>query len=308
MPVFSGANVSLLPEIPDTLFTASTTVQPAVSPRIKAHYHASAALYKRWSPEGHLHFGYWRWPLSPFSRGGMLEELVHQATRRLEPRPGMRFTDLGCGYGTAARLLAAAHGCTITAITAVEEQAAEGAAAAEEAGFGNLLNIRCGDYRATGIASAIMDGAYAIESLDYGAGADKADVLQEAARILKPGGRFAMAGGFLLKEPRGWRARLVRTTTEGWAIERLAERDPFVRAMKQAGFEGIEVRDVSWRLAPSALHGLLLMTRLWVERRMCGIRTGSEERAHLHSCMAGIMLGTQFDLFRYLIITARKAP
>lgn len=308
MPVFSEANVSLLPVIPDTLFIASTTVLPAVSPRIKAHYHASAALYKIWSPEGHLHFGYWRWPLSPFRRRGMLEELVHQATRWLEPRPGMRFTDLGCGYGTAARLMAAAHGCGITAVTAVEEQAAEGAAAAEEAGLGALLNIQCADYRATGIASASMDGAYAIESLDYGEGDDKADVLREAARIIKPGGRFAMAGGFLLKRPRGWRERMVRLTTEGWAIERLAERDPFVRAMKKAGFEGVEVRDVSWRLAPSALHGLLLMTRLWVERRISGSRTDPEERAHLHSCMAGIALGTQFDLFRYLIITARRAP
>ena len=43
-------------------------------PRVLAHFQASAALYKLWSREGHLHFGYWRWPMSPLDRAAMLEE------------------------------------------------------------------------------------------------------------------------------------------------------------------------------------------------------------------------------------------
>lgn len=307
-PVFSAGNVSILPELPDTVNKVVEAGPLQMDARVRQHYQRSAALYKCWSPAGHLHFGYWKWPMNPLNRSNMLAEMVDQVVLALLPRPGSRFADLGCGYGTAARRTAELHGCAVTAITAVPQQASEGAAAAIACGMGHSVRMLCGDFRSTDLNSGSLDGVYAIESLDYGAGSDKADVLREAARIIKPGGRFAMAGGFLLKEPRGWRRRLVRITTEGWAIERLADRDAFVRAMKQAGFEVIEVRDISWRLAPSALHGLLLLLRLWVERRFSGDRTSPEERAHLHSCMAGIALGTQVDLFRYLIITARKAP
>lgn len=284
-----------------------TARKPRTAPGVQAHYHASAALYKRWSPEGHLHFGYWRWPLDPFDRRGQLEELVHQVAGSLGAHAGSALADLGCGYGASARLLAARHGCRVTGITAVAEQAAEGTLKALAHGLADRMTLLHGDYRATGLRSESLDGAYAIESLDYGSGAGKDDVLREAARILKPGGRFAMAGGFLLKAPSGPRARMVHAVTGGWAIPCLAQRDAFIDALTRAGFHGIAVRDISWRLAPGAVHGLLLMLRLAVERCLRGERLAPLERAHLRSCLLGIALGTQRDLFRYLIITARKA-
>lgn len=307
-PVFSAGNVSLFPEIPDRLNYCPEVAETRVDPRVVGHYDASAALYKRWSPTGHLHFGYWRWPMNPFAREPMLEALVHEVADSLKPNASVVLADLGCGYGTAARLVAARHRCRITAITAVTAQTAEGDAAAEAAGLAGHVRMQCCDYRRTGIATGTLDGAYAIESLDYGTGAGKADVLTEAARIIRPGGRFSMAGGFLLKEPSGWRARLVRTTTSGWAIDCLAQRDPFIAEMARAGFIDIEVKDITWRLAPSALQGPLLALRIWLECRLSGKRPSALERAHLRSCMAGTLLGMQHDLFRYLIITARKAP
>ena len=306
-PVFSAHDVSVLPVTPNTIRAYDRCPASRVDERITAHYHASAALYKRWSPEGHLYFGYWRWPLNPFRRKALLEELVLRTVAALQPHAGQHLVDLGCGYGTAARLVAKRHGCKVTGITAVEEQMIEGAAAAAAHGLSHLARMRCGDFRRTGFPSGTLDGAYAIESFDYGAGADKEDVLAEAARILKPGGRFAMAGGFLLKPPTGRRAALVRATNEGWAIDCLAQRAPFLAALERVGFQDITVRDISWRLGPSAIHGPLLIARLWLERLLRGTRLRPLERAHLRSCWSGILLGTQFDLFRYLIVSARKA-
>lgn len=274
---------------------------------VQAHFHASADLYKRWSPQGHLHFGFWRWPMSPFNRRAMLDELVRQVVRELRARQGDRLADLGCGYGAAARLVARELGARMEAITIVEEQAIEGQVAALAAGTDHLVRTRHADFRRTGLADGSIDGAYALESLCYGTGAAKADAIAESARIIKPGGRLALVDGFLLKRPTGLRARLVRTVEEGWALPCFPKRDAFIDALDAQGFADIRVRDLSWSVAPCAAHGPVLMVQGWIERRLNGTRLNALERAHLRSCLLGIALGTQRDLFRYLMITATKA-
>ncbi|HRD53799.1 MAG TPA: hypothetical protein PKY96_14250, partial [Flavobacteriales bacterium] len=83
--------------------------------------------------------------------------------------------------------------------------------------------------------------------------------------------------------------------------------DAFIEALDANGFTDIRLRDLSWNVAPCAAHGPLLMMQSWIERRLKGTRLNALEQAHLKSCLLGIALGTQRDLFRYLMITARKA-
>lgn len=284
--------------------------QPArlrTDPGVQAHFHASADLYKRWSPQGHLHFGYWRWPMSPFNRRAMLDEMVRQVVRELRARPGDRLADLGCGYGAAARLAAREFAARVEAVTIVEEQAIEGGIAALAAGIDHRVSMRHADFRRTSLADRSIDGVYALESLCYGTGASKADAIEEIARIMKPGGRLALVDGFLLRPPMGNRARMVRTVEEGWALPCFPRREAFIGALAANGFVDIRVRDLSWKVAPCAAHGPFLMVQGWVERRLQGTRLNALEQAHLKSCLLGILLGTQRDLFRYLLITARKA-
>ena len=308
---FFTRNVSILPETSNRKdMTALHRTAPrsgirAVDPKVTAHFHASAALYQRWSAEGHLHFGYWKPRMSFFDRKAMLEEMVVQVVRRLEPRVADRLADLGCGYGSAAMLAARTYGVDVDAYTVVEEQASIGQAQADGEGLSVALHQR--DFRDTGLAHGCIDGVYALESLCYGAGRDKRDVIHEAARILKPGGRIALVDGFLLKPANGWRRRMVRTVERGWALPCFPQRAAFIAAMEQAGFADIRVRDFSWNVAPCAAHGPWLMLKGWVERRLKGTRLNELEQAHLKSCLLGIALGTQRDLFRYLMITATKA-
>lgn len=284
-----------------------TDEPPPFDPKIVAHFHASAALYKRWSPEGHLHFGFWQPGINPFVRREMLEAMAYEVVGALLPAPGMTIADLGCGYGTTARLVARRYGCTVHALSAVDEQVIEGSHAAIAAGLAGTVTMTHGDFRRTGLAEASLDGAYALESMCYGTGTDKRDVIAEVARILKPGGKLAMADGFLVKETSGIRERMVRTVEAGWALPCFPQRDAFLQALEQAGFEEIRARDLSWNVAPCACHGPLLMLRLEVARLLRGGKLDRLERAHLRSCMLGILLGTQRDLFRYLMVTARKA-
>lgn len=276
-------------------------------PRVTAHFHASAALYKRWSADGHLHFGYWRWPLSPFDRHAMLEELVHQAVAPLRPAPNKRFADLGSGYGAAARLVASTHGAHVDAFTVTAEQGHEGAVASLADGTFDRVTMHLRDFRDTGVPDASMDGAYALESLCYGEGHGKSDALAEAARMLKPGAKLSVMDGFLMREPRSWRKGLVDTVARGWALDHFPKLRSFTKALERAGLTDVHVRDLSFRMGPCALHGLPLLAFTYLEDLFRRPRMDELERAHLRSCGLGILLGMQRDLFRYCHVTATRS-
>src|SRR6187397_44668 len=123
--------------------TVSPVTQTQVfDPKVTAHFRASAELYRLWSPEGHLHFGYWAWPMNPFRRKAMLEALVHHVVRELDPRPHQRLVDFGCGYGSAARLVAEAYRTSVDAFTVVAEQVQEGTAAALADGTADRVTMK----------------------------------------------------------------------------------------------------------------------------------------------------------------------
>jgi cyclopropane fatty-acyl-phospholipid synthase-like methyltransferase len=275
-------------------------------PKVTAHFHASAELYKLWSPEGHLHFGYWKWPMNPFRRKPMLEALVHQVVHELDPKPGKHLADLGCGYGAAARLVASTYRTNVEAFTVVEEQMQEGTIAALLDGTFDRVTMRLRDFRRTGLPDASMDGAYALESLCYGQGPGKADVLAEAARVLKPGARLALVDGFVVSRAKGWRKKLVDTVAKGWALPRFPDLKAFTQALEANGFKDVHVQDLSWRMGPCALHGLPLLAYTFLRQLLSGERMPPLELAHLRSCGLGIFLGTQRDLFRYCMVTATR--
>jgi cyclopropane fatty-acyl-phospholipid synthase-like methyltransferase len=287
------------------------TVRPAphtqvFDPKVTAHFHASAELYKLWSPEGHLHFGYWAWPMNPFRRKPMLEALVHHVVRELAPEPHKRLVDFGCGYGSAARLVAEAYQSKVDAFTVVEEQVQEGAAAALLDGTIDRVTMKLRDFRDTGLPDASVDGAYALESLCYGTGPDKGDVLAEAARILKPGARLATADGFLVKKVHGLRKKMVDTITKGWALPCFPDLKSFTQALEANGFTNVHVEDLSWKMGPCALHGLPLLAYTLAKRWLSGAGMEPLEKAHLRSCALGILLGTQHNLFRYCMVVATR--
>jgi arsenite methyltransferase len=108
------------------------------------------------------------------------------AFRALDPRPGERIADLGCGPGFMTRELALAvgpsgrvHGLDLSApMLALARARCAGLPAVE---------LAEGDMAAVGLPDGSLDAAVALQSLEYVP--EVARAVAEVARLLRPGGR-----------------------------------------------------------------------------------------------------------------------
>ncbi|HEX7864996.1 MAG TPA: methyltransferase domain-containing protein [Variovorax sp.] len=276
-----------------------------------------ATDYSAWSPSYNMHFGFWRVGLNPLRREGMLVEMnraVGRALRLGDTQANDNTTrrcviDMGCGAGATARTLVSDH-ASLYAITVTNVAVQNRIAAKLDAAAGvadRMAHIEA-DYTRTGLPAAQADGAWAVESACYAGGTDKADFVREAARLLKPGARLAVVDGFLLRSQPGRLANwLHRLWADSWAVPTLAVREDFVAALREHGFEDIEVKSLRWRVAPSALHIPVLATRftlaeLWKARG----RLSPWRRKHILASYCALALGMFWRDFDYCMVTATR--
>lgn len=270
------------------------------------YYTRATVDYGDWSPALHMHFGCWRWPLSPFAREPMIARLSAEVHERLALEPGARGTvlDLGCGVGSSARLLARTHaGVRVLGLTLAPHQVALGTELCAAAELGARVELIEADYRATPLASASAAGAYAIESACYDP-AGGVGLIREAARVLEPGARLVVADAFRRRPlSRGARA-CERKMAAGWVLPGLASRDGFVAELERGGFEVLAVEDISLRVAPCVLHIPVVALGFRVR---AGRKLDARRRGHLHAslwCMVCALLWPR--RFGYFVITARR--
>ena len=100
--------------------------------------------------------------------------------------PEARVLDLGCGYGSTARYLAANFGCRVTGTNISEKELDLARQRAAETGLAHLLTFEYEDFHSLACPDDSYDVVWSQEAFLHAV--DKNAVLSECRRVLKPAG------------------------------------------------------------------------------------------------------------------------
>jgi cyclopropane fatty-acyl-phospholipid synthase-like methyltransferase len=251
------------PSISTETESSMTKPLPAahVIPKIglEQYYREAGPDYAAWSREFNMHFGYYRAGINPLRRETMLEQMNAEVLSRLQvdaiPEP--QLLDLGCGLGATLRSFARRlPQASLLGITRVPWQVENARALNQSAGCGDRVRVLEGDYESTTLPSTAFDGVYALESSCHAHGPDKAALLTEAHRLLRPGARLVVCDGFLAttRFVNPLQHRIYRKLCDCWVIEQLAQLDRFRSRLEALGFTDITIEHLQMRVAPSVAH------------------------------------------------------
>jgi len=288
--------------------------EPAADTRIglEQYYSEAGPDYAAWSPEFNMHFGYYRAGANPLRRESMLDQMNAEVLGRLQvddiAEPAL--LDLGCGLGASLRSIARRlpQG-RLVGLTRVPWQVERARALNESAGCSDRVRVLQGDYEDAALSSSAFDGVYALESSCHAHGADKAALLVEAHRLLRPGGRFVVADGFLTSDRFACKLQrnIFRKLCECWVIEELGQLRPFTARMEALGFTGIAVERLQMRVAPSVAHIPWVTVKFLLTDALSGKKKMT--RARWNNVLAPVLLplvSAPLGPMTYCVITATK--
>ena len=277
-----------------------------------AYYEEAGPDFGQWSAGFNMHFGFYRFGMNPFRREPMLNELNQQVLTRL----GLASTaaglilDLGCGVGATVRYAADRFPASnVCGVTVVPWQVETGNAWNQRLGLHPRARLELRDYTNTGFEPGCAMGAYAIESACHAPGASKEPFIAEASRLLKRGARLVVADGFLKNPDRPLGhvfERLHAALCRSFVLPRLAQVEEFASTLSRHGFVDVKVEDISWRIAPSALHAPAAVLWFALKKRLRRERLAEWSVNNLRGSVLSAVVGANRWKFGYYLVSATK--
>ena len=162
---------------------------------VSAYYDQTQLHYHRWwqlNKGMSLHYGLWEHGTKNFLEA--LRNTNKYMARQAGVQPGQQILDAGCGVGGAAIFLASEYQARVTGISLSSRQIETARENAKKNGVEDLIEFEVMDYCNTSFKDQSFDLIWACESSS--SAPDKAKMLKEWQRILKPGGQVILLDFF----------------------------------------------------------------------------------------------------------------
>lgn len=218
---------------------------------IEQYYDLSQTHYEKfWDlrKSRSLHYGYWDTGTKNFHEA--LLNINKILFSKANIKKDSKVLDAGCGIGGSSLWLAKNIGCKATGISLSAKQVKTANDLAERESISSLAFFEQKDFTSTGYADNSFDIVWAIESVCHAA--DKSKFINEAFRVLKPGGRLIMADFFKQPDLKGKDAAIIQRWANGWAIDDFAVLNEFTDQLSSAGFQQIDIEDATTHIMRSA--------------------------------------------------------
>jgi ubiquinone/menaquinone biosynthesis C-methylase UbiE len=301
-----------------TAFAEKTQPRNAATPlynNIKDYYNIAGPDYEAWSKNFNMHFGYCKKLTDIFSLEKMLYGMNDAVLSRLTipaDKP-CSIIDLGCGVGTVARYAAQQFPLAkITGLTIADYQIDKGRELIRNEGLTQKVVLAKDNFEGSSFAEESFDRAYALESACHSNGSSKELFVKEMARLLKSGGKFCIADGFLKHDKKlPWLFnKMYRKIINCWVLPCFGNINDFTAALEQYGLKEITVKEISLNIAPSVAYVpytclKFFIKELWTNKTL---KLKKERWNNVYAPVLGMFLGLYRKHFGYYIISGRKAP
>ncbi|NME72044.1 methyltransferase domain-containing protein [Flammeovirga aprica JL-4] len=195
-----------------------------------------------------LHYGYW--DENTLTHRQALWNTNFQVAKHGRITKSDKVLDAGCGVGGTSFFLAKHIGCEVHGITLSPHQLKQAQNLQEELDPAGLTTFSCMNYCETDFPDATFDAVIAIESAMYSE--PKNAFLEEAYRILKPGGRIVLADYYIIKEEQSDKEKKVlKNWAESWVIKDFTNEKAYHNDLASIGYENLNAKDVSDQVWPS---------------------------------------------------------
>jgi tocopherol O-methyltransferase len=273
---------------------------------IADYYDQTEVHYRKfWKLDKHfsIHYGIWEKGVRNF--GQALENTNRIMAERSGIESSHRVLDAGCGIGGPALFLAHNIGCHVTGISLSQKQIERAKKISKTNSLDNLLEFEVKDYLNTGYPSNLFDVVWALESM--GATPLKAAFLEEAYRVMKPGGILIIADYFKTHGRSVADQPLLNTWLKLWAISELESTDSFSLLLDKSGYQDQRVYDYTQEIVPTARR-MYLSSVLGTTSSLLYNLFHKTSRFARHHYKSGFLQyrALRKGLWEYKVITAKK--
>jgi tocopherol O-methyltransferase len=257
--------------------TKSETALRFSNLEIADYYDTHQSSYSRFWSRTALHYGFW------YENTKVLSEAIENTNRFVVEVLGIDERDVvldaGCGVGGSSLYVAETIGARVEGITLSGVQLQIASRMAAQSVASRLLSFSLQDYMLTKFSAGTFSKIFGIESICHAN--EKKQFLDEAYRLLCPGGKLAVVDAFLVRDGLSCEEQLIyRKSTAGWRVPNLASIEEFRRLLVAAGFEENIFRNMQAHVEKSVrrIYRLGLVTSV-INLVKCGLGLARENQA-----------------------------